>query len=81
MDAERPACGEACGEGGRGVNGREETTAHAPCPHRLYREVEGVPMAMCGAIGFEKIGDLPCEYCHEARLARNAKRKRKVGAE
>ena len=36
---------------------------HTPCKHRKREVVDGVEMDMCYAIGFERIGDMPCEYC------------------
>ena len=36
---------------------------HTPCKHRKREMVDGVEFDMCYAIGFERIGDMPCEYC------------------
>ena len=36
---------------------------HAPCKHRKREIVDGVAVDMCYAIGFERVGDMPCEYC------------------
>lgn len=36
---------------------------HAPCKHRRRETINGVELDMCYAIGFERIGDMPCEYC------------------
>lgn len=40
---------------------------HTPCKHRKREVVDGVELDMCYAIGFEKIGDLPCEYCSDRK--------------
>lgn len=40
---------------------------HKPCKHRKYEDNSGVMMDMCYAIGFERAGDMPCEYCNEHR--------------
>ena len=37
----------------------------APCKHRKREMVDGVELDMCYAIGIERIGDMPCEYCVE----------------
>lgn len=37
----------------------------APCKHRKREIIDGVTLDMCYAIGFERIGDMPCEYCVE----------------
>ena len=36
---------------------------HTPCKHRKLKIIDGVELDMCYAIGWERIGDLPCEYC------------------
>lgn len=36
---------------------------HKPCKHRRRETINGVELDMCYAIGFECVGDLPCEYC------------------
>lgn len=38
---------------------------HKPCKHRRRETINGVELDMCYAIGFECIGDMPCEYCNE----------------
>ena len=38
---------------------------HKPCTRRKYEDNNGVMMDMCYAIGFERVGDMPCEYCNE----------------
>ena len=45
------------------------TFAHAPCPYRRAETIHGVPMDMCGAIGSERVGDMPCEYCRDRKAA------------
>ena len=37
----------------------------APCKHRKREIVDGIEIDMCYAIGIERIGDMPCEYCVE----------------
>ena len=39
--------------------------ARPPCPHRRKELRDGILMDWCYAIGFERLGDLPCEYCVE----------------
>lgn len=41
--------------------------AHAPCRHRRRETRDGVTMDWCYAIGCCKIGDMPCEYCSDAK--------------
>ena len=45
----------------------KETEKHKPCKHRYpyVDERTGVELDMCYAIGFERRGDMPCEYCSD----------------
>ena len=36
---------------------------HKACKHRRREAHDGVTMDWCYAIGWEKVGDMPCEYC------------------
>lgn len=36
---------------------------HKPCNRRNRECRDGVTMDWCYAIGFEEVGDMPCEYC------------------
>lgn len=38
---------------------------HKPCEYRKYTDNEGIMMDMCYAIGWERVGDMPCEYCKD----------------
>ena len=38
---------------------------HKPCKHRRRETINGCTMDMCYAIGFERVGDMPCEYCSD----------------
>ena len=40
---------------------------HKPCKHRKRETRDGVEMDWCYAIGFERVGDMPCEYCSDWR--------------
>lgn len=41
------------------------TEKHNPCKHRRRESINGCTMDMCYAIGFERVGDMPCEYCSD----------------
>lgn len=41
------------------------TENHKPCKHRRRESINGCTMDMCYAIGFERVGDMPCEYCSD----------------
>lgn len=40
---------------------------HKPCEHRKHETRDGVELDWCYAIGFERVGDMPCEYCADAK--------------
>lgn len=40
---------------------------HKPCKRRKREARDGVEMDWCYAIGCEKVGDMPCEYCADRR--------------
>ena len=42
---------------------KEEPKKHKPCKHRKRETRDGVELDWCYAIGFDRIGDMPCEYC------------------
>ena len=46
---------------------RKETEKHIPCKHRRREIVDDVELDMCYAIGFERVGDMPCEYCSDRK--------------
>lgn len=57
---------------------------HKPCKHRRRESINGCALDMCYAIGFERVGDMPCEYCSDwptiGRQTRNLQRQnRKAG--
>ena len=55
-------------------NNGEVGVKHKPCKHRKREERDGVTMDWCYAIGFEEVGDMPCEYCvdHPERYKKDA---------
>lgn len=46
---------------------KEKETRHKPCKHRRRETINGCTLDMCYAIGFERVGDMPCEYCSDWR--------------
>lgn len=44
---------------------RPTTDGHKPCKYRKRETRDGVTLDWCYAIGVERIGDMPCEYCNE----------------
>lgn len=59
-------------EGGEGMSGNKNN--HAPCKYRRRETINGVELDMCYAIGFERIGDLPCEYCGDRKEMKEVKK-------
>lgn len=46
---------------------KKKETRHKPCKHRKRETRDGVTLDWCYAIGFERVGDMPCEYCSDWR--------------
>ncbi len=38
-----------------------------PCPNRRKETRGGVTLDWCYAIGIERVGDMPCEYCTDPK--------------
>ena len=51
---------------------------HTPCKFRKREVIDGVELDMCYAIGFERIGDMPCEYCVDWRNQEIPKTEKKI---
>lgn len=47
--------------------GRPTAPAHKPCKHRKRETRDGVTMDWCYAIGCERLGDMPCQYCRDGK--------------
>ena len=54
---------------------KKKETRHKPCKHRKRETRDGVEMDWCYAIGFERVGDMPCEYCSDWRDEKAADKK------
>ena len=49
---------------GKNESMTETTSTSKPCKHRRRETRNGVTMDWCYAIGWEELGDMPCEYCN-----------------
>ena len=55
---------------------KKKETRHKPCKHRKRETRDGVEMDWCYAIGFERVGDMPCEYCSDWTAERNSNKRK-----
>lgn len=58
---------------------KKKETRHKPCKHRRRESINGCPIDMCYAIGFERVGDMPCEYCSDWRDDNSESKKKPKG--